>query len=79
MDEGRNEWYEETGAFSPMPGQNTEGNEAGRVYWRCHTMNGRPLAKALEHGMETMTINAKKSRPGVKICGDLGLERVWRP
>ena len=62
-----------------LPGQNTEGNEAGRVYWRCHTMNGRPLAKALEHGMETMTINAKKSRPGVKICGDLGLERVGRP
>lgn len=41
-------------------------------------MNGKPLAKALEHGMETMKINAKKSKPGVKIWGDLELERVWR-
>ena len=61
-----------------LPGQNIEGNEAGRVYWGCHTMNGRPLAKALEHGMETMKINAKKSKPGVKIWGELELERVWR-
>ena len=41
-------------------------------------MNGKPLAKALEHGMETMKINAKKSKPDVKIWGDLELERVWR-
>ena len=42
-------------------------------------MNGKPLAKALEHGMEAMKINAKKSKPGVKIWGDLELEKAMAP
>ena len=45
---------------------------------RMPHLSGKALAKALEHGMETMKINAKKSKPGVKMCGELDLERTWR-
>ena len=45
---------------------------------RMPHLSGKALAKALEHGMETMKINAKKSKLGVKMCGELELERTWR-
>lgn len=41
-------------------------------------MSGKALAKAVEHGVDTMKVNAKKSTPGVHVSGELKLEESWR-